>query len=57
MIDFGGADGKAAHTTDKDEIKAINEANKHLGKYKTINAMKRLPKEVLDNIIEECYPF
>ena len=55
MIDFSGADGRATHTTDKDEIKAINEANKHLGKYKTINAMKRLPKEVLDNIKEEVF--
>ena len=54
-IAFDGADGRAWHTTDKDEIKAINEANKHLGKYKTINAMKRLPKQVLDKIKEEVF--
>ena len=38
------------HLTDKQEIKEYNKANKHLGKYKTFNAMKRLPKQVLDCI-------
>lgn len=43
-------DGEHCHLTDKQEIKDYNKANKHLGKYKTLNAMKRLPKQVLDCI-------
>ncbi len=42
--------GRFRHLTDKQEIKEYNKANKHLGKYKTLNAMKRLPKQVLDCI-------
>jgi hypothetical protein len=38
------------HSILKQDISAINRLNKHLGKYKTINAMKRLPKQVLDCI-------
>lgn len=50
-LDFD--DGERCHLTDKEEIKAYNKVNKHLGKYKTINAMKRLPKQVLDCIKED----
>lgn len=53
IIDFSGSDGDATHTTDKDDIKAINEANKNIGSYLTINAMKRLSKELLGQIEQE----
>ena len=43
-------DGSPIHLTKKDDIKSYNKANKHLGKYKTFNAMKRLPKQVLSCI-------
>jgi hypothetical protein len=46
-------DGERCHLTDKEDIKAYNKVNKHLGKYKTFNAMKRLPKQVLDCIKED----
>lgn len=46
-------DGERCHLTDKEEIKEYNKQNKHLGKYKTFNAMKRLPKDVLRAIKEE----
>ena len=47
-LDFN--DEERCHLTDKEEIKTYNKANRHLGKYKTFNAMKRLPKEVLNCI-------
>jgi hypothetical protein len=37
---------------DKEELKKINKANKHLGKYKTKNAAKRLSKNLLTRIQE-----
>lgn len=43
-------DQEFMHLTDKEEIKEYNKDHKHLGKYKTFNAMKRLPKQVLDCI-------
>ena len=57
QIDFTplsyGCDGELIHLTDKDEIKNYDKANKHLGKYKTFNAMKRLPKQVLKCIKDD----
>lgn len=43
-------DQEFSHLTDKEEIKGYNRVHKGLGKYKTLNAMKRLSKQVLDCI-------
>jgi hypothetical protein len=43
-------DQEFCHLTDKWRIQKYNKDNRHLGKYKTFNAMKRLPKQVLECI-------
>lgn len=49
-IKFPQDDYGFRHSTLKQDIVAINRLNKHLGKYKTVTSMKRLPKQVLDCI-------